>query len=186
MPKNKKSNVFHYNLYNKQIYLTLCHHHWIYSTQVKRNSTCTDIDSKIQDALADINIYINLFKGLLGPCSLIIMGSLSDLIGKKPPIIFILALNFLWAATSLVNSIFISTFPTWMFIVQSGVLPGLMGGSNSTMCTLQMAYVAWRIPVEKRASRFYTRSWFIVHHATSRTSNYPSIPSKSIMLASQF
>ena len=75
-------------------------------------------------------------------------------IGKKVPIIFVLVLNFFWTLISLVNSFYISTFPTWIFILQNGVLLGIMGGSNFAICTLSTAYVAMGTPIKKRASRF--------------------------------
>ena len=131
-------------------YVMECYH------QHHKNQSCKDIDVRLQKAISDIQIWINVFKGVLGPICAVILGGVADTLGKKVPVLYIVGMTNLWALFTLVNCIFPYKIPLYYYLIQNGIVDGLCGGSPWTLTTFTVAYVTTITPPDKRAVRIGT------------------------------
>ena len=122
--------------------------------QVHKNSTCNNLDSSLQSGLSSLNMAINLCKLILATIFVYLMGGLSDVVGKKVPILVIVFCQFIWSVTFLVNTIYVTAFPPFAYIFQQGVLLSFCGGSQVAITTYVIAYLSSTTPQEKQPSRF--------------------------------
>ena len=131
-------------------YVMECYH------QHHKNQSCKDIDLKLQNAISSLQIWINVFKGILGPVCALILGGLADILGKKAPILYIVALSNIWSLFILINCVFPHKIPLFYYLIQDGLINGLCGGSTWTINTFNIAYISTITHHQQRAARIGT------------------------------
>eukprot|EP00116_Pleurobrachia_bachei_P004109 sb/3464371/ len=129
-----------------------CYH----QSKEKRNETCKEMLSKLQDDISSLQFGINLTKGILAPFFVFALGALADVFGQKIPIVFSVFMNLVWAAGIFCCALFSSHVPFWAYIILMGVGLGLAGGSTFVTITFITGYLSILTPVQDQAVRFGT------------------------------
>lgn len=125
-----------------------------YSVKNESNVTCTSIGDAITEDLSSITVYINTVKAICAPIFMFLLGSYSDTVGQKFAINAILCVNVFWCAIYLVNTFFLTNFPSGMYIFANGFILGVAGGSTFTVNSFLNGYLSLTTPPSKQAARF--------------------------------
>lgn len=118
------------------------------------NKTCHDISTAVEDKLAVLNIKINIVQGVLAPFFVFALGGFSDIAGKKFAVIFILSVSIVRCIALTINALFMDKFPPDFYIVVSGFLLGIGGGSIMAINNFLIGYLSVTTLSHKQTSRF--------------------------------
>ena len=118
------------------------------------NVTCKDIGDVISNDMSSLAVYINAVKGVCAPIFVILLGGYSDAVGKKFAIITLLFVNMIWCILLLSNTIFITGFHSWMYVIVCGFILGLNGGSTFTVNSFLIGYMSITTPPSKQTGKF--------------------------------
>ena len=118
------------------------------------NITCKEMGDKIAKDLSSLTVIVNTVKAITAPIFVILLGGYSDAVGKKFAISTVLSINVVWCVIILFNTIFLTQFPSWLYVIANGLILGMNGGSTFTVNTFLTGYLSINTPPSKQAGRF--------------------------------
>ena len=118
------------------------------------NITCKDMGDAIAKDLSSLTVYVNTVKAVCSPIFVILLGGYSDAVGKKFAIITVLSINAIWSTILLFNTIFLTHYPSWIYVLANGFILGLNGGSTFTVNNFLTGYLSITTPPSKQTGRF--------------------------------
>ena len=118
------------------------------------NVTCKDIGDAISSDMSSLTVYINTVKAVCAPIFVVLLGGYSDAVGKKFAINTVLFVNIVWCIVILFNTIFLTGYPSWMYVLANGFILGVNGGSTFTVNNFLTGYLSISTPPSKQTGRF--------------------------------